>query len=156
MPSGRVHSAVTAACALGASVVLYKTGYPLSIITAAGGGCLLGLVVNPDLDVDQGSISNKIVRRSAGCVLGLVWSLIWKPYALVIPHRSPLSHFPILGTVIRLGYLYGLLWLINYGLGVIAPGAHVWPSVPFWWLWSFAGLALVDAIHFLMDQTIRN
>lgn len=41
---------------------------------------------------------------------------IWIPYQKFIPHRgnfyyrNPLSHFPVLGTIIRVGYLW--VWLI--------------------------------------------
>lgn len=52
-----------------------------------------GLMFGPDLDLDS-----KPYRR---------WGplkLLWWPYQVALPHRSVLSHGPILGTIIRIVY----------------------------------------------------
>ncbi len=51
-----------------------------------------------------------------------VLNIIWLPYQRCIPHRSPLSHAPVLGSVIRLLYLAVCLlpiWLTFLGLSQV-------------------------------------
>ena len=35
-----------------------------------------------------------------------LWSWFWLPYSKIVPHRSLISHFPVIGTMIRVGYAY--------------------------------------------------
>lgn len=153
MPSGKVHSFTTIVLSGLSGFVAYHQGYPLVDIAAVAGGCLAGVLLTPDLDVNRGSISNKYARR-IGCVFGAVWAVIWKPYSLLIPHRSPLSHFPILGTAIRLAYMAGLIWLVMTPFHLA--GVIRLPALPTWWPYAFAGLALSDTVHFVMDKLFRN
>ncbi|MBD1804067.1 metal-binding protein [Microcoleus sp. FACHB-SPT15] len=70
--------------------------------------CLGGLYLSPDLD-----LVSKPYKRWGW----LRW--IWIPYQKYIPHRSPLSHAPLLGSTIRLLYFSALLlpfWFIFPGL----------------------------------------
>lgn len=152
MPSGRVHSATTAMLSAGLYYASYRAGYPLASSMALAGGCLAGILLSPDLDVDGQTISNHHARRLGGCAFGLAWSLIWRPYAALIPHRSPLSHAPLLGTALRIAYLLLIAQLIVI---VFRLTGFVFPPPPVWWPWSFAGLALADLLHFVLDKTIR-
>lgn len=149
MPSGNVHTSATIALGVGLGVAAYYQGWPLIPIV---GGTLAGLILTPDLDVEGGSISNHHVKKSAGCLVALIWRVFWWPYSRLIPHRSPLSHFPIIGTAIRLAYLFGLPALILYLLGHMI---HL-PPLPAWWRWPVIVLALSDALHYCMDQLFRN
>ncbi len=76
-------------------------------IIAASAHLLGGLYLSPDLD-----LVSKPYKRWGW----LRW--IWIPYQKFIPHRSPLSHAPVLGSLIRLAYL--ALWLSGFWL--IFPG----------------------------------
>ena len=155
MPSGKVHAftSVLVTSAVG-STLLVAGGPPLASVAAITGGCLAGLVVNPDLDVRRPTHSHYLVRRSGGLILALAWRVLWWPYAnLLIPyHRHPLSHFPILGTAVRVGYLLGILALAWWVMRVFFPLPAFTPLLfePLWW-WGFGGLALVDILHALMD-----
>ena len=153
MPSGRVHSATSAILSAGLYYGASQAGYPVAHCAALAGGCLAGILLTPDLDVDRGSISDAHARRLGGCALGLLWSLIWKPYAYIVPHRSPLSHAPLIGTCLRLGYLV-LVGMIFIGIFKIT-GVSL-PDLPAWWPWAFTGLALSDLLHFILDNTIRS
>jgi uncharacterized metal-binding protein len=83
------------------------TAYNLEFgIVAAASHLLGGLYLSPDLD-----LVSKPYKRWGW----LRW--IWIPYQKFIPHRSPLSHAPVLGSLIRLTYLS--LWLS--ALWVIIP-----------------------------------
>ncbi len=66
-----------------------------TVVSAIATGAMLfsGLMFGPDLD-----INSRPYRR---------WGplrFIWKPYQIALPHRSKLSHGPILGTIVRIVY----------------------------------------------------
>ena len=156
MSSGRTHAAVTMISSAGCAYLLYRQGLPSSQALAFCMGGLAGLLVNPDLDVDNGSISQRVVRHSTGCLESTAWSFLWVPYAILIPHRSPLSHWPILGTTLRLVYLaliFHLLWLgLHYTLGLAPLATHTGPlSLPVWALPAYLGLCLSDSMHYFFD-----
>lgn len=138
MPVGNRHTVAT----LSATSILTAQ----AIVTMDAGlavvalGCLCGLVLSPDLDVDGGSISIHHVRETIGAFGAWAWEEYWTLYAGAIAHRSWLSHFPGIGTMVRLAYFiptWGVLWSLLAG---------------FWWAWAWvAGLVLSDFIHALMD-----
>lgn len=160
MSSGRTHAAVTLIASTGSAFLLYRYGWPSGQAVAFCVGGLVGLLVNPDLDVNNGSISQRMVRKSAGCLPGLIWAGFWHPYALLIRHRSPLSHWPILGTVLRLTYLVligHLVWLglhLTFGLAPITTHTSAL-ILPVWALPAFLGLCLSDGLHFVFDHLPR-
>ena len=149
MPSGITHARSSLALAVGGGLLaFYQFDQSLLHSAALAGGSLLGILITPDLDVNEGCISREVVRRLAGPVLSAVWFAFWRPYSLVMPHRSPLSHFPVLGTAVRLLYLSILpalvFWFSGGGVGAL--------RFPEWGWWVVGGLALSDLLHFLMDQ----
>jgi uncharacterized metal-binding protein len=94
MPNARTHDAITYAIIpftfLGAE--MYWGNHATSAIATVA-MLFSGLMFGPDLDLDS-----KPYRR---------WGplkFLWKPYQAALPHRSKLSHGPILGTVIRIVY----------------------------------------------------
>lgn len=135
MPSGRVHTTATILLAIGT--------FPLANppLTA---GVLSGLILSPDLDVDDGFIGLAHLRR-VGClgnVLSGIWRAFWYPYSKIVPHRSPISHSIIFGTVVRVGYLILPLLALSFFVPV---------SVESWFGVWFVGLCLSDALHIVMD-----
>jgi uncharacterized metal-binding protein len=159
MPDGKTHAIATtvAAGALAPTLVLVF-GQPWQPAVAFAAGCLVGLIVTPDLDVRHATRAATIVRRTArgwvGRLLGQAWIWFWRPYALLIPHhRHPLSHLPILGTALRLLYLLAaptLVWLLVSLVLPLPPLARPYIGPLTWW--GVAGLATVDALHTLMDR----
>ena len=152
MPTGKTHAIVTAISAGIAAPLLYTAGQPAAAALAFVGGCMLGIIVTPDLDSRyRDTHSETIVRRSAGRLVGMLWDMLWLPYAQLIPrHRHPLSHWPILGTVLRLIYLLAapllIWWLLGQGFALPA----LWPLPTAAW-WALGGLAFVDSLHAFMD-----
>lgn len=153
MPSGQTHAAISAAAGLGLYYALGGGQHPEAI--AACGGCLLGIIVTPDLDVDQPIRAHYVVGRRFGAPGFAAWRLLWLPYGLAIGHRSWVSHMPIISTLIRLGYLALVGWLLlaavrMFGpfVGVLPPALHAPPS---WGPWAVAGLALSDLLHWGAD-----
>lgn len=112
MSTGRVHALVTTTTAPAVGVAVYAYTGEGSLAFWASAGCLLGIFLTPDLDIDGVTLGEWwIIRATFG--LGFAWLAIWGPYAMLIRHRSPLSHWPILSTGLRLIYLYVALWLLD-------------------------------------------
>ncbi len=104
MASGKNHDrAILFASPLVLVVGCYQFGLELGIIAGAS-HFLGGYWLSPDLDIK----SRPFLRWS-------VLRFIWVPYQRLIPHRSPLSHAPVLGSLLRLAYLTAWLsplWLV--------------------------------------------
>ena len=147
MASGKVHAACSVAlAAISFGAILGGIG-DVRLGAACAAGCLAGIFLTPDLDQQGWSHSeNILVKATFG--IGYLWLLLWYPYAKLIPHRSPLSHFPVLGTAIRLLYL-GIFAAIplSFGFQFSAPSPEVWPLLQ----WGIFGLALSDLGHFVFD-----
>lgn len=156
MPGGKVHSAITLATLSG---VLS----PWLVVNLGGNeymyaaGVVTGLLVTPDLDIDKGNFSDTILRR-VSLPAQLFWRMAWTPYGKAIPHRSHLSHFPFLGTLLRLGYILLVVNLINFLSFAIMQYFGIIDSVSIVWLWDwsfFFGLCHADICHWAADITIK-
>jgi uncharacterized metal-binding protein len=114
-------------------------------------GTLIGLLVTPDLDIDAGNISDTMIRKVFPPAQWL-WRILWTPYSKLIPHRSPISHFPFLGTLFRIGYTFLLLNLFNLLFSLVSDTV----SFVFFWNWSFVlGLCHADVLHYFADIFIK-
>ena len=102
-------------------------------------GCVSGIWFSPDLDLGE-----RRKMRSKNWP----WVLFWRPYALAIKHRSFWSHFPIVGTLVRLLYFFGIIGAVMYTLG----WWDVFVALP-WGLiaWWAVGLAVDNSAHWIMD-----
>lgn len=140
MPSGKTHAKTTAI--VGAVSTLYPFTDIVSVVLFSS-GCFIGLVIYPDLDVDVGNYGYHIIRVVFGRKLAKVWGWFWWAYAKIIPHRSWISHFPVVGTAIRVAYIGLPLFVLISTLGYNYEYENL--------LFMFYGLALVDAVHFVMD-----
>lgn len=151
MPSGRVHSAATLSILLTTGIC--ATGFVSTNLDyiCLSSGMVLGFILNSDLDVNVGNISYSYIRQIPviGWLLKAIWWLVWRPYALIIPHRSILSHYPILSTVIRILYILSIVSLtlmpfglsLDFGMLDIRQGTIL-----------FVGLAIIDISHWLLDR----
>ena len=106
-------------------------------------GVLLGIWLSPDLDVDGGYIGLSLFGQFN--LLRIFWRFYWWLYAKLIPHRSPLSHFPLLSTAIRLVSLFWIPLLIRLVYGYGFPQL----SSSFWII--FLGVIASDLLHAVMD-----
>lgn len=157
MPGGKVHSAITLATASGvlAPYALVQFGGNPYLYVA---GCVVGLLVTPDLDINHGNISDTFIRRVFPPAQW-IWRLLWTPYALILPHRSIYSHFPFLGTLVRIGYIFLLLNLFSLLFFFFGNIFRINDTVSFVWFWSwsfFFGLCHVDICHWVADNTIKS
>ncbi|MEB3314295.1 MAG: metal-binding protein [Cyanobacteriota bacterium] len=105
MSSGRTHDRITLWCL--PVVVLLSFRLTLNGWLTAWvclGFLLGGWLLGPDLDI------HSVQYKRWGC---LRW--IWLPYRGSMRHRSPLSHWPIVGTVVRVVYVMVWFWLLCVG-----------------------------------------
>lgn len=157
MPGGKVHSALNIAIASGVlapyALVNWMDGNPYMYIA----GNIVGILIGPDLDVDAGNVSDSIIRKVSRPAQW-IWRKFWTPYSLALPHRSTLSHLPVLSTLVRLGYIVvglNLFLIMGWGISRIVGWDD---SVSFFWLWDwsfFWGLVHADTIHWLADKNIK-
>lgn len=157
MPSGRVHSATSAALAVISlpACVSYAVTHntPEAILFPLG--CLAGMILTPDLDINHPMIAEQNIRRytgGAGAFLAGFWYVYWWPYSIAIGHRSWVSHFPIISTIIRVGYLLFLPMLVYFLLTHDLTRLVLDLNHPDF-LWVLGGLMVSDLFHWVFDIT---
>ena len=102
MASGRSHDRATGLLALPFGLLWWPLLGAMGTMVAAAAFLIGGLWLSPDLDTRSNA-----TRR---------WGplrLLWWPYRRWLPHRSLLSHSPVLGTAGRLLYLSVLVMFIS-------------------------------------------
>lgn len=106
MASGWSHAKVNALATAGLLGIAHHWQWPKAELIALGLGCLVSTVfLSPDIDIKQ-SISS----RSWG-----ILRVLWVPYHRVFRHRK-LSHWPLVGTLSRLIYLWVMLEMLAYAV----------------------------------------
>jgi len=145
MPSGKTHAAITILAASGLAVGTMAMGQPQPITLALAGGCLTGVLITPDLDVDNPVRSHYVILDRWGVLAFGAWRLLWLPYSYAFAHRSFWSHAPVLSTLIRAGYLAAIGWA---GLRL---SGRSWPVFPDWSLYFLLGLTVSDVLHWAAD-----
>lgn len=174
MPSGKTHQRINEAAMALATPAAFAVAWSVTddpvqaaILTAYGlGGMLFGTyLADPDLDHDHITHTEARIRkiRVLGRPLHLLFVAFWYPYARMSKHRGP-SHWPVVGTLGRLGYIIAMLALLN------ALGRWVLLGTPEHWadpllaliVWGvrnparagawMAGECLADFLHSLTDR----
>lgn len=161
MPSGRTHDRITL-CTLPMTAIaalVVSRSSTLTLIVCAGflfGGLMLG----PDLD------THSVHYKRWGWIR---W--IWLPYRGSVRHRSPLSHAPVTGTVVRVVYLLVWVGLVSFASVTIAN--EMWQLGLTWqdimallqgglyryraeWIALLIGLELGALSHYTADWTVSS
>lgn len=105
-------------------------------------GCFAGILLSPDLDVDNGNISNYLLKRIASPI-EMLWRIYWYPYRVKLKHRSFWSHFPVFSTLLRVVYFFFIPILLSI--------YYSYFDLYYFFLWFVFGLILADFLHYLMD-----
>lgn len=124
MASGKVHGLISGAAGVIAAWATYRITGDAIQGAAFGGACMAGILLSPDLDKKAPTKSHDGIQKGLGITIASVWWILWLPYAVIMKrHRAFLSHFPVVSTIGRIGYLgsvVGLILFIIAKLGVLA------------------------------------
>ena len=148
MASGKTHKLVTEIATIPV-IVLGLMYTDIETAFLAGLGCMVGVIITPDLDQEGiNMVEWQIVKKTKG--LGFLWLMFWYPYAIAVPHRAFISHFPLVGTFVRLLYIA----IIPVGALVFYDkAALILDALPY--IFKFAvGLAISDFLHWIFDIKI--
>jgi uncharacterized metal-binding protein len=124
-----------------------------------GLGSLIGVIIQPDLDVDNGHIGDKYIRNNVGKWAEYLWDFLWLFYRRSFKHGGELSHFLIISTIIRVLYLYCFLIVVPHVIFyfVFQPEWNLWYVLD-WYAARILenykiilGLMGSDGIHFFLD-----
>ncbi|QKQ75674.1 metal-binding protein [Nostoc sp. TCL240-02] len=130
-----------------------------------GGGCLYlfhnwaaALILTSSHLIGGWYLSPDLDLKSRPYYRWGVMKTIWHPYQKLIPHRgrffhrNPLSHAPIVGSALRVGYL-----LLSCSILAFLPWFNFW-AVCAWVVKNqmpiylvFAGIEISALVHLLMD-----
>ncbi len=121
---------------------------------AAAAGCLAGILLTPDLDLDRPTRSHYVVRRGLGRGPYLLWRAFWSPYGWAIEHRSWLSHAPVISTIFRLLYVLSIPAILVVGLAALGYtwSWRAWLAYRFEIQAAIAGLMVSDILHWAADS----
>ena len=177
MVTGKRHAAAGRAGILAGSTLAVALQFGLGLgwgpVAAAIAGLVAGYVVTPDIDMSESTVEERRVRHVPiiGWLVGPVWRALWWPYAWVLPHRSKLSHAPLISTLGRMVYVAGIVTMVRLLVAVIVGQGvtygHlltvIWSYslsnlVTLLWPWSLGSLAALyvgwaaqDVVHWVMD-----
>lgn len=171
MSDGKVHAGVsigTAAGILSGYGLSYLTNDPISILIVSA-GTLMGVFVGPDLDVDEGNISNYYIKKLF--YINSWWRVFWRPYRIGFRHRGFFSHSPILSTILRILYIFFPLFVMLFKdqdtswfqiavYSLITQAMSIPLIFLVWFYWSYVdayglqfilGLIISDILHLTFD-----
>ncbi|HHP7230118.1 MAG TPA: metal-binding protein [Xenococcaceae cyanobacterium] len=137
MPSGRTHDRITLWLFPGIVALSYLITRNGELTLLVGGGFFFaGLMFGPDLDIYSVQFKRWGVLR-----------VIWLPYQKLLRHRSFWSHGLIIGTVIRILYLLGWLFLVGiFGIAIAQLiGGFEWN----WQSFTLATFKLITEVYWL-------
>lgn len=146
MAGGKTHAGITAVASGILAIGMWKTGFSSEEIRLTAAGCMSGIFLSPDMDVDAGFLGHKFVDRYLGRIVGTIWRALWWPYAALVPHRSWLSHAPVISTSLRLVYWYAI-----YAVACIVFKWPVWVPGIVIGGWLYLGLVVSDVLHYITD-----
>ena len=112
MADGNVHLTVSAVGALASGPPIWWLSGSGTIACSFAAGMFTGIVLSPDLDYRDNVVPYKIMSILPPFG-GKPWQNSWEPYRDNLSHRSPFTHWPILGTVVRLLYI-ALMALVEF------------------------------------------
>lgn len=147
VPNGRAHTiACLATAAVSGCAIYFGNLASLTTSCNVAEGALIGILISPDLDIENGNISNYYLRKISP-PLAWLWRWLWWPYGKLFRHRG-ISHWPIIGTGSRI--LYIVTWIMLITIILIMFGIRV-PMQYDWAVTRILGLAIADIVHATMD-----
>lgn len=156
MSDGATHfKASVVTTALVAPLAFYALDTDLAVAFTIG--TVVGWVVTPDVrDIERKTYPSFFLSTIPliGWFVEIAFLVFWFPLALILPHRSKLSHLPFLGTFIALIYAIAYSWLWSRGLWLSTYHlSDVFKELLASAYFSafFLGWCVPDIVHWLMD-----
>ena len=155
MPMGRTHDRITQRLISPVVISCFFITSNILISVLVGVSFVVGgLMLGPDLDT-----------RSVQYNRWGIFRWMWWPYKKMIPHRSFLSHGPIIGTLVRAIYLFSVVaavcaLVIGFCLFFEMPLVHLRPALMFGlillrsyeiWAVVLLGLEVGASSHYIAD-----
>ena len=157
MPSGQTHDRITWGCFPFVTIGTYAITQRWDLAFTAGASfSFSGFMFGPDLDI----------RSKQYFRWGLL-RILWLPYQEIVPHRSWLSHGPIIGTLGRMLYFGACVLLLGSAGSACWAIAHQQPwdyyieniTIPSTWpkrfneglMTNFIGLEIGAFSHYASD-----
>ena len=143
MPSYKTHVAVNLFLGLPLSLACMKYMVHASPIDTGSFACAFiygTLFLHPDLD---------LARNVRLFSLKGVLTLPFRPYSYLFRHRG-MSHLPLIGTLTRVLWLLGMIWLTFALLDWTFPPLEIWENPLLWF--AIGGLAASDLLHVFLDH----
>lgn len=159
MANGKLHDQATKIISIGYTGTVGITAFLLNqqwktglFILAGFLGTQIQRIASPDVDVDGGYYGNHVMRRWVGNFLGKIYQIYWFPFTVFVEHRSIWSHGIIIGSLVRLVYLFFPVILITAFFH-----EKLFPlflaSYPFWIVFVI-GFITADFGHLFMDSNL--
>lgn len=116
--------------------------------------CYASAFFQPDLDVRNNrpgqahfpfgkwvtTVSLGRFLHGAAYPINRLWFWLWQPYAELLTHRG-IGHWPVIGTWVRVSYLYIWFWGFGYGLWTLGVHLPFLVSIEYWFRsffpWNF-------------------
>lgn len=151
MADGKTHAkdSLFLAWPVGISIAVWLG--PLPAIWAAL-GCYAGVVLSPDLDQENWTYSEWVLRKIpiVGLLLSYLMFIYWYPYSKAFRHGHVLTHVPVISTILRVAYFMvvpmAFLWLVDSALLL-----QLFPKVQYVLPYLFLGLCISDTAHWIRD-----
>jgi uncharacterized metal-binding protein len=144
MPSYRTHVSVNLFFGLPLALAALKytvLSTPTDTICFIGAFIYGTFFLHPDLDLARN------VRLLS--LKGLL-TFPFRPYSYLFRHRG-ISHMPVVGTLTRILWLLGFLWVLFTFFNWVYPNWIHW-GPPLWF--GIAGLAVADFYHVFLDRLV--
>ena len=123
---------------------------PLVGVGCVFGYFILGRYITPDLDHRNFTSDEYRMMRELK-FFGSLLAGLFQPYGYLFKHRSFLSHFPFISTLIR------LIWLLGVPVGIlwvyVDNGARF--NIMLFGLGVWVGLGIADLIHWFFDFVVE-
>jgi len=157
MSAGHVHQKASVFLSLGFMVTCILTLDVTNVLYSIGS--LIGIILTPDLDVDNGFIGNTIIRKRVGYFAEYIWDGVWYLYRRSLKHGSPLSHFPVISTLGRIFYIFFIFIVLPHSLFsfLFSPSWDLQYVLNWYWESIMSntkiifGLMCSDIIHWALD-----
>jgi uncharacterized metal-binding protein len=134
-----------------------KGSFPIGVTPTNALYKFLNTLLSPILGKHYGQKLSHGLTFGPSYLMAKIWNTFWMPYAFILTHRG-LSHWPIIGTLTRIWYLYGATYVVMKTLGLpvtelklMVEGFYFWKGINVYTLYLATPIYLCDLFHSMGD-----